>query len=271
MSAGGRGVHGGGPVRVLLPRPAGRAGSLPHRLLTAGVIVEHHPLVEMECEAGPAVQEALRGLAAGEFTDLVVTSRSAVTALLAATGLSPERSASGRLHVHPDTRVVAVGARTAAALRDAGVEVAQVAGGSGAALVAEMPAPEGRRTVLFPASAAAAATVPDGLAAAGYTVRRVEAYRPRAVDLPGPVAADLSRGAYAAIVLTSPMIARCAAASGMAASTAVVTIGGPTTAAAEAAGLDVAARAAAPDDEHLAAATLRALGLPPGPPVPGER
>lgn len=109
--------------------------------------------------------------------------------------------------------------------------------------------------------------MPVGLEAAGYTVRLVEAYRPRPVDLPPRVARDLSRGAYAAIVLTSPMIARGAAAHGMAASTAVVTIGGPTTAAAEAAGLTVAARAAAPDDAHLVDALLEVLGLPPAPPA----
>lgn len=260
---------GGRAARVLLPRPAGRAGTLPALLGRDGVIVAHHPLVELEVEAGPAVQRALQDLAAGRYTDLVVTSRSGVAALLAASGLAAPgaegaaglSAAVGTLAVAPGTRVVAVGPSTAAALADAGVATDLVAEGSGAALVAAMPAPDGERTVLFPASAAAAPTVPDGLRAAGYAVDRVEAYRPRPVELPEPVARDLATGGFAAIVLTSPMIARHAAAAGIGAGTAVVTIGSPTSSAARAAGLPVAVQAAAPDDEHLAAAVRSVLGI----------
>src|SRR5699024_12575214 len=64
-------------------------------------------------------------------------------------------------------------------------------------------------------SSAASRTVPEGLRAKGYQVREITAYRPEPVDPPAEVRAGLAAGRFGALVLTSPMIARRAAALGV--------------------------------------------------------
>src|SRR5699024_1446392 len=108
-------------------------------------------------------------LAGGGCTHLVVTSRTVADVL-------------GPLAVPATVRVIAVGEGTAQALRTAGVAPDLVAGGSGADLVAQMPTSADGDCVLFPASSAAARTVPEGLRAKGYRVREITAYRPEPVD-----------------------------------------------------------------------------------------
>src|SRR5699024_6172050 len=121
-------------------------------------------------------------------------------------------TAAGQVIVPSTTRVIAVGRGTAAALAAAGVRADEIAGGSGAALVEQMPPSAGGEQLWCPASAAASSTVPAGLTATGYRVRRTVAYRPESVELPAEVAGGLPAGRYAAVVLTSPMLARLAAA-----------------------------------------------------------
>lgn len=247
-------VHRGG--RVLLTRPVGRADDLAEHLREAGFDPDHHPFVQLVPEADTDLREAVADLAAGRFAWLVLTSAVAVEALAALSATSTPTV----LSIGPATRVAVVGEATAAALREHGVEPTLVAHGSGASLVDLMPAPaEPGETVLFPASSAAADTVPAGLAAAGYRVQRETAYRPVSVALDPSVPRDLRRGAYAAIVLTSPMIARLAAALPLHLDTAVVTIGEPTTLAARDAGLRVDAQASSPSTDGLVAAVSAAL------------
>lgn len=203
----------------------------------------------------------LTDLAAGVFTHVVVTSRTTVEALLAAT------SSTSALIVPPSTRVIAVGEGTAAALAEAGMPAHVVAGGSGAALVEEMDAPVGESLVWFPASAAASSTVPDGLEAKGYRVRQTIAYRPQVLDQPIEVTEGLPTGRYGALVLTSPMIARLAAQFGVHPTTPVVSIGGPTSAGARNAGLTVTVQADSTDDAALARA-VRQVVLHPVPSSP---
>lgn len=235
---------------VLVTRPAGRGERLAALLEAEGFAVEHAPLTRLVPSDGEQLRAALVQLAAGGFTHLVVTSRTAA-----------ERLAGAR--VPSGTAVVAVGEGTAAALRAAGIPPTSVAPGSGAALTAAMPPAALGDRVLFPASAAASRTVPDGLRGAGYTVVEVEAYRPEHVDPPPSVARGLPVGRYAAIVLTSPMIARRAAGIGVHPTTAVVTIGDPTTEAVRAAGLVPARQARTPSDEALVLAVREALSPPP--------
>src|SRR5699024_1457996 len=156
-------------------------------------------------------------------------------------------------------RVIAVGEGTAQALRTAGVDSHLVAGGSGADLVAQMPTAADGDRVLFPASSAAARTVPEGLRAKGYRVREVTAYRPEPVDPPAAVREGLAAGRFGALVLTSPMIARRAAALGVHDSTPIVSIGGPTSRAVRDAGLAVARQAAETTDAALVAAVREVL------------
>lgn len=252
---------------VLVTRPTGREGTLVSRLTSQGLRIEHQPLIRLvlEGDSGRGRQDsqraeelrsALTGLAEGAYTHLVLTSRTAVEAL-------------GSPTVPASTQVVAVGGGTAEALTAAGVHVDHIAGGSGAALVEEMPAAPPHASVLFPASAAASRTVPDGLTAKGYRVHEVTAYHPEMLAPPAGVVSALRGGEYSAIVLTSPMIARAAAELGVHPSTAVVTIGDPTSAAARAAGLTVAEQAAETTDEALARAVQTVLGVDPAdPPVP---
>lgn len=247
-----------GAARVLLPRPAGRGGNLTSLLQEAGLMVEHHPFVELRLHEDAPLRDAARDLAAGEFEHLVLTSPRAVDALLA--------GGSG-LVIPPGVTVTVVGEGTASALRSVGREPDRIASGSGVALVGEFPdaASPGAR-VLFPASAAAAPTVPEGLAAKGYQVTQVVAYSPCPADLDPQVTGSLRTGGYAAVVLTSSMIARIAAQIGVHPSTRVITIGDPTTAQARTAGLTVHRQADAPTDRALAEAVLAVLADP-GPAV----
>ena len=246
------GIPPAAPRPVLVTRPAGRGEHLVHLLAQAGLHAEHVPLTHLVPTRSAQLETARAELAAGVFTHLVVTSRTAAECL-ADDGATP---------VPEGTEVVAVGEGTAAALARVGIRATRVADGSGAALVAAMPPAAPGAAVLFPASAAAARTVPEGLRDKGYRVREVEAYRPAPLEAPPTVSAGLPSGRYAAIVLTSPMIARHAAELGVHPSTAIVTIGEPTSAAARTAGLAPACQAAEPSDEALVAAVRAALDAP---------
>ncbi|UYG17916.1 uroporphyrinogen-III synthase [Brachybacterium huguangmaarense] len=243
--------------RVLVARPAGSGDALAERLGADGHAVDHVPFLELVPEDGDSLREAVDELAAGRFAWLVLTSAVAVDAL-SRLGTA-DTSNAGRLVVPVTTRTAVVGPGTAAALRARCVAADLVARGSGASLVAEMPDPSGSEAVLLPLSAAAAPTVPDGLAARGYRVRRETAYRPVETVLDDRVVDDVRAGAYDVMVLTSSMIARRAAALGLAARTRVVTIGTPTSAAARDAGLRVDVQAAAPTTEALVTAVAEAL------------
>ncbi|MCS6712087.1 uroporphyrinogen-III synthase [Brachybacterium sp. EF45031] len=230
---------------VLLLRPADRPGRLAELLPFP---VEHHPALELRLEHDTDLREAVADLRAGAFDHLVLTSPAAVQALQALDATVPA-----------GTEVSAVGETTAQAARDAGWAVTRTAAGTGAALVEAMPA--GPSRVLFPASSAAAPTVREGLTAAGHTVQQEIAYRPRSLPLGPEVVARLRTGGFAAVVLTSGMIARMVAQLAIHRSISVVSIGPVTTRAAQEAGLTVHAEAAAPGDEGLAAAILSAMEI----------
>lgn len=250
------------PRPVLVARPAGRGATLLARLRERGIPAEHQPLLRLEHATAAELIGVREWLARGAYSHLVITSRTAAEAL-------------GAVVVPPGTEVIAVGTGTAAALDSLGITTTLVAGGSGAALVAQMPPAAAGSTVLFPASAAASPTVPEGLRAKGYRVHQVTAYRPQRLEPPVEVAVGLATGRYGAIVLTSPMIARHAAALGVHPSTPIISIGDPTSAAMRAAGLPLAQQAEEPTDEALAAAVQQVLAagpsaVPPasGPPAP---
>ncbi|GAB2540695.1 uroporphyrinogen-III synthase [Brachybacterium huguangmaarense] len=248
--------------RVLLPRPEGSGDALAERLRADGLDVDHHPFLDLAPEHDADIREAVADLAAGRFAWLVLTSPAAIDALDFFDGSEAARGV--RFTIPAGTRTAVVGRGTAETLRERGYEPDLVAHGSGASLVAQMPpadtdGPGNRPAVLFPASSAAAPTVPEGLAAAGYAVRREIAYRPVSRSVPPAVVERLRTGGYDAIVLTSSMIARLASALAIALTTKVVTIGEPTTLAAREAGLRVDVQAEEPSTAGLAAAVHRAL------------
>src|SRR5699024_2063435 len=108
-------------------------------------------------------------------------------------------------------------------------------------------------------SSAASRTVPEGLRAKGYQVREITAYRPEPVAPPDEVRAGLAAGRFGALVLTSPMIARRAAALGVHASTPIISLRRPTSRAVRDAGLTVARQAAETTDAALVAAVREVL------------
>lgn len=243
------------PRPVLVARPAGRGEALCALLQEAGIEAEHHPLIRLVLGSEEELSAARSWLTDGGCTHLVVTSRTVAEVL-------------GPLGVPPTVRVVAVGAGTAEALRAVGIASDLVAGGSGADLVARMPAAADGDAVLFPASSAAARTVPEGLRAKGYRVHEVTAYHPEPVEPPAEVRTGLVTGRFGALVLTSPMIARRAAALGVHASTALISIGDPTSRAVRAAGLTVARQAAETTEAALVAAVRELPAAPPPDPAP---
>lgn len=237
---------------VLVTRPEERGARLMALLGAAGIAAEHQPLTRLVRAEGEEFDAARERLATGFYTHLVVTSRTAAAAL-------------GPVPVPEGCTVVPVGGGTAEALAEQGITSSWLADGSGAALIAQMPAAEPGDVALFPASAAASRTVPEGLRAKGYRVHEVTAYRPERLEPPLAVTVALASGGYGALVLTSPMIARRAAALGVHASTPVVTLGDPTSAATREAGLEVARQASEPTDEALVAAVRTVLATVPVP------
>ena len=249
------GADGSDRRPILVARPAGRGQELVERLEADGLLVEHCPFLQLVLAEPSELLRDLTDLADGAFSHLVVTSRTTIEALAAAA----QATTAGQVTVPSTTHVIAVGEGTAAALAAAGVPADEIAGGSGAALVEQMPPSAGGELLWFPASAAASSTVPAGLTAKGYQVRRTVAYRPEPLELPVQVAEGLPAGRYAAIVLTSPMLAQLAAAAGVDPSTSVVTIGDPTSTGARAAGLAIAVQATSPDNAALAHAVQQAV------------
>lgn len=86
----------GSPRPVLVTRPAGRGGALVSRLTALGLTAEHHPLTQLVLgtEAGSStgpgreLTEALTQLSTGGYSHLVLTSRTAVEALVSAAAAS---------------------------------------------------------------------------------------------------------------------------------------------------------------------------------------
>lgn len=244
--------------RVLVPRPADRAASLLAALEARGLEPVHRPFLVLEAEHDSDLRDAVADLAAGCFAALAVTSPRALDALAAYDGAEADRGVAFR--VPEGTAVWAVGEGTAEEARAHGLEPALVAAGSGAALVEAVPeAPSGGAEVLLPVSAAARDTVETGLVAKGYRVRRETAYRPRTLPQDPATVAALREGEFAAIVLTSSMIASLASHLGIHRATRVIAIGEPTAATARERGLRVDATAPEPTDEALARTVADAL------------
>jgi len=187
---------------VVVTRTGRRAAPLADALARLGARLVELPLTE---QVGPADDGAALRAAAGMVRDyawVVVTSVNAVERLMAVLG------DSGELATVP---VAAVGPATAEALRRAGVEPDLVPTEHNArGLVTAFPAAPtagASRLVLFPCADLAPGTVPEGLGAKGWDVRRVEAYRTVAVPPPDVALVGEVAGADA-LVLTAPSAAR---------------------------------------------------------------
>ena len=184
----------GAGVGVVVTRDEGDDGRLTTLLADRGFRVLHWPTIRTAPPEDPGpLQSALSALE--DYDWAVFTSTRAAEAVA---GAEPPAA----------LRVAVVGEATAAALADVGWVVDLVAEpGTGEALVvamAEAGVGEGHR-VLFPASAIALETVPEGLARLGAAVDRVTAYRTEAAPLDVAVCrAALESGAAAVLTFTSP-------------------------------------------------------------------
>ncbi len=244
---------------VVVTRTGERARGLVHALERAGATALELPLTR---QVDPADGGAALRAAAAAVRDngwVVVTSVNAVDRFMGA--LRDARDLSSVL-------VAAVGPATADALRRAGIEPDFVPGEHSArGLVEEFPTPgsAGSRRVLFPCADLAPGTVPDGLGAKGWDVRRIEAYRtvPRAAPEP----AFLDRVAAAdALTFTAPstvrafLALRTAAGEPVTPPAHIVSIGPTTAAAARAAGLDGVHEAREPSPQGIVDELIAALG-----------
>lgn len=168
-------------------------------------------------------------------------------------------------------RIAAIGPATAKALAALGLHVElTVAQAHGVALAEALLArvrPGDRVLVVRPEEAAP--TVPDALRGAGAEVDAVAFYRTTAAPEAALVARRIAQGAYDAVVVTSPSNWRHIASAGAAQEPAWVegvtrarriAIGRTTAAVMSDAGAPAHAVAAAPDDDGIVAAVLRAFG-----------
>jgi uroporphyrinogen III methyltransferase/synthase len=237
---------------IVVTRARAQASGLVARLQRLGATTVELPTIQIAdpADGGSALAAAAATVAGVDW--VVFTSVNAVDRFLA---LLRDARALGA------ARVAAVGPGTAEAL-DRHRVVADLVPPRALAesLVESFPAGPGR--VLLPQAAAARPTVAEGLAAAGWQVEVVEAYR---TEPAVPPAAALAEAAAAdAITFTSAStVAGHVAAAGTAGLPPVVASIGPvTTAAAEAAGIPVTVEAAPHTVEGLVDALVRVLGRP---------
>ncbi len=235
-----RATRPGGPLAgrtVVVTRAGERAAGLVDALERAGARALELPLTR---QVDPADRgAALRAAAAAvrEQHWVVVTSVNAVEHFM---GSLRDARALGPV------QVAAVGPATADALRRVGVEPDLVpAEHSARGLVAVFPdaVGTGPQRVLFPCADLAPDTIPEGLAAKGWVVHRVEAYRTVPAAAPAPALLDRVTAADA-VTFTAPssvhafVSLRTADGAPVPPPPHVVCIGPTTAAAARAAGLD---------------------------------
>lgn len=244
--------HAGGdasaanPGVVLVPRGGMWGASVAAEVADRGLVPWLLPVVETVPAPSAELTRALTGLAEGRYGWLVLTSAAAVPALDGAA-------------VPAGTRVAAVGAATAHALREAGIAVHLVGASGALGLLDLWPGEPEDLPVLLVRSDLARTTFADGLRARGWQVDSVIAYRTVAAATSSGEE-DALRGGNADVALvTSGSVARRLADIGLPASTRVVAMGEQTAEDARAAGLEVAAVADEPSVAALARCATEVL------------
>lgn len=248
-------------VGIAVTRGEGPAGPLTTILKEMGAQVLHWGSIAFAPPEDPApLMRALGRLA--EFDWILFTSPRAVEAVT-----ERVRALPGEL------RTAVVGPSTGAALREAGWPVHLLPEeGSGEGMVEAFRASgacQGAR-MLFPASAVARETVPEGLAALGARVERVTAYRMVILPLDGPACeAAFEAGEVQAVTFASPSAMKGLKEGlgeplfrRMAAELPAAVMGGTTAAALEEEGWGRIEVAEEPTLAELAAAAIRAASGP---------
>jgi uroporphyrinogen-III synthase len=237
---------------VVVTRTRAQASELAHRLSGLGARVVELPVIAVEdpADGGEALGRAVDRLASGAYRWVAFTSTNAVIRVLTRLG---DRS------VPSSVRWAAVGPGTARSLEEAGRPVDLVPEVSVAEELARS-FPDGPGTVLFPRAETVRGALVAGLAAKGWLVDEVVAYRTVAGE-PGPEAIDAAGGADAVAFTSSSTVARTLELLGPGRlPPVVITIGPVTTAAARSAGLTVAAEAHPHTIDGLVKAVVSAFG-----------
>lgn len=218
---------------VLIPRTREQGEITARMLHEYGARSEVVPTICIQPPRTPGQMErAIRGLVDGDYQWVGFTSLNAVRAvrvMLGELGLDV-RSLAG-------VRVAAVGAQTAFALREWGIEPDLVATSEESArgLAEDWPVfddVEGFNRVLLPRADIATEVLVEGLKAKGWAVDDVTAYRTvRAAPPPAPIREAIKRGDFDAVLFTSSSTVRnLVGIAGKPPSTTVVACIGPATA-----------------------------------------
>lgn len=180
---------------VVVTRDERRDGPLSTRLRELGHEVIAWPAVSVAPPEDPGPLDAALAQA-GALDWIVFASRHAVEAVTSRLRAPP-----------PDVKIAAVGASTAAALRERGWKAEVVPEHANAQALVDVLAPQlvqGAR-VLFPASSRALPTLGAGLRELGAKVRQVEAYRTQAGTLDvQKCQAVIEQATLGAVTFTSP-------------------------------------------------------------------
>jgi uroporphyrinogen III methyltransferase/synthase len=210
--------------RVVVTRAREQASKLVTMLTDLGARPVEVPTIRIQppADSGAGLDRAARQIAEGEFSAVVFTSANAVEPLL--TRLTDLRALSG-------CTVAAVGPATAEALarHRVGVDVMPSRNLAEGLLDVFPDPPSPGARVLFPRSAEGRDVIVDGLAAAGWSVDLVEAYRTVRSHVPDKLLADI-RSADAACFTSSSTVAGFVEACGLDAVPPVVVCIGPVTA-----------------------------------------
>ena len=237
--------------RILVVRPAAQGAASAEILRAAGAEPVLVPLIELlaPTDGGSALAEAVGRLASYDW--LVCTS---------ANGAERLAGSLGELHLPSSLRVAAIGPATAAALATAGATVSLLPEQFVAeSLVESFPSPGARNgsgRVLVVRAEVARDVLPDGLAAKGWSVDVVAAYRARhrvlaAAERAAAVTCDT-------VIFTSPSVveAFCDQPEPLPVPGTVAVIGPVTASAARRRGLPVHVEAAEHTVEGLVAALV---------------
>jgi len=237
---------------VVTTRPRERSTHLVNLLDQLGARVLVAPAIELHPVRSAALTAALRDLARGRFTWLVLTSP-AIMAMLADRLASPDDVAA---------RVAAVGDGTAAAFERYAGRAADLRPRTFTTDGLARSFPRGDGRVLCPRADIAPEGLESALASKGWAPIRVDAYRttyPR--TLPAPASAALAAGEVDAITFTSASTVRgfVGALEELRGAPKVVAIGPVTAREARAHGMHVHAVAAPHTTDGLVAAVVRAI------------
>ena len=188
--------------RVLVPRGGPWGDSVASALRAKGASAVIAPMVNFApTDDAPALEAALKELAAGEFDWITLTSATTVDVLMAHQAVIP-----------PTTKVACVGETTATALAAAGykADLAPSEENTAHGLLEEWTAATGGvipLRVLTLRSQIAVPVLTEGLIRIGHSVKSVVAYRSVGVDVAEGVINDVRAGKITDILVTSGSVA----------------------------------------------------------------